>query len=249
MSKKLPVRVKNELKFRELTVESKTLIADIFYRIVFTSPGLSDFASHGFDDHVKVFFPAAGAKLALPTVSEEGIVWQDGYRPQARDYTPLDFSQEKNSLTLDFYIHEHGVASQWAAGAKPGDSLVIGGPRGSLVIPTDYAWQLYLCDESGLPAVYRRLQELPASPRIEVLVSSEQARGQEYLAPFSGVNIRWLTPDNLQASLDSLPLPDEDYFIWLTGEANEVKRLSDYFLTVRQVDADLLRALAYWHKK
>ncbi|MCS5932527.1 hypothetical protein LNQ03_21395 [Klebsiella pneumoniae subsp. pneumoniae] len=48
-----------------------------------------------------------------------------------------------------------------------GDKLVIGGPRGSLVVPEDYARQLYVCDESGMPALRRRLlglRQLPARP-------------------------------------------------------------------------------------
>lgn len=49
-----------------------------------------------------------------------------------------------------------------------GDKLTIGGPRGSLVVPEDYAWQLYVCDESGMPALRRRLEgiaKLPVRPR------------------------------------------------------------------------------------
>jgi ferric-chelate reductase (NADPH) len=44
--------------------------------------------------------------------------------------------------------------------ARAGDKLTIGGPRGSLVVPEDYAWQLYVCDESGMPALRRRLEGL-----------------------------------------------------------------------------------------
>lgn len=32
---------------------------------------------------------------------------------------------------------------------ETGDRLAIGGPRGSLVVPDDYAFQLYVCDETG----------------------------------------------------------------------------------------------------
>ena len=76
--------------------------------------------------------------------TEEGIVWGEGPRPLNREYTPLHFDAQANELTLDFYLHDGGVASEWAEGAKPGDTLIIGGPRGSLIIPMDYQWQLYL---------------------------------------------------------------------------------------------------------
>lgn len=70
-------------------------------------------------------------------------------RPATRDYTPL-YDAERHELAYDFYIHDGGIASRWALEAKVGDKLVIGGPRGSLVVPEDYAWQLYVCDESGI---------------------------------------------------------------------------------------------------
>ncbi len=126
----------NVLRFRHITVASKTLIADEFWRITFHGSDLAGFNSAGFDDHIKVFFPQdSGATLQLPQMTDEGIVWPDGVCPPARDYTPLAFDGE-SSLTLNFYIHDGGVASGWAQQAKEGDRLLMGGPRGSLVVPT-----------------------------------------------------------------------------------------------------------------
>ncbi len=42
--------------------------------------------------------------------------------------------------------------------AREGDTLTIGGPRGSLVVPEEYACQVYVCDEVGMPALRRRLE-------------------------------------------------------------------------------------------
>ncbi|BAE73604.1 NADPH-dependent ferric-chelate reductase [Sodalis glossinidius str. 'morsitans'] len=152
---RLQQRIRHALRFRHLTVAEKTRVAQRFYRIVFTGEGLAGFLSTGFDDHVKVFSPDAVGELRLPTVIDEGIVWQDGVRPAARDYTPLAFDAAGNRLTLDFYIHPVGVASDWASRAQPGDTSALGGPRDSLVVPEDYAFQLYVCDETGLPALKR----------------------------------------------------------------------------------------------
>lgn len=244
-----PKRVKNELKFRELTVKSTQKVAGCFHRIVFTGDQLAGFSSQGFDDHVKVFFPVGNEKCVLPEITSEGIVWPDGPRPAARDYTPLAFDAKTNELTIDFFIHNHGIASQWANTAKPGDTLVIGGPRGSLVIPTDYAWQLYVCDESGLPAVLRRLHSLPESITPQVLVNCRQPATQAYLSEFPHAQIEWLDAPAIAEKLKSLTLPAEDYFIWITGEGEEVKQLSDDLLAAHPLDADFVRAVAYWHKK
>ncbi len=246
---KLPKRVKNELKFRELTVKSKQTVAECFYRIVFTSEQLAGFTSLGFDDHIKVFFPDSDGKLALPDITSEGIQWGDGPRPVSRDYTPLAFDADSNELTIDFYIHDGGVASNWASAAKEGDTLMIGGPRGSLVIPGDYRWQLYVCDESGLPAVRRRLLSLPADIIPQVLVNSHHSGTRPYLSEFASAEIQWLDGESIAEKLKNLVVPAEDYFVWLTGEGEEVKRLSDNLLATHYLDADYVRAVAYWHKK
>lgn len=246
---KVPKRVKKELKFRELTVKSKEIVAECFYRIVFTGEMLAGFTSLGFDDHIKVFFPGSDGKLVLPEITSEGIQWGDGPRPVSRDYTPLAFDAARNELTIDFYIHDGGVASSWATAAKEGDTLMIGGPRGSLVIAGDYRWQLYICDESGLPAVRRRLLSLPENIIPQVWVNSHHRGTQPYLSEFTGAEIEWLDGESIAGKLKNLAVPAEDYFIWITGEGEEVKRLSDNLLASHDLDADYVRAVAYWHNK
>lgn len=252
-----PQRVGNELRFRQLTVTAKTKVADSFWRIEFGGEDLAGFISPGFDDHIKVFFPdASSGTLALPEVTEDGVVWKEGTRPVSRDYTPLFFDGVAKTLTLDFYIHDGGVASDWAARAQPGDALAIGGPRGSLVVPEDYAFQLYVCDESGLPA-FKRRKEVISGLQLSLFASVDEATGQAYLEGLNGVNATWLgsgtqQEDNLAAliaTLNTVQLPVEDYFIWLTGEAEFVKKLSDYFIGQRGCDATFVRAVAYWHQK
>lgn len=250
-----PQRVRNELRFRHIEVVSKTRVAGHFWRIRFSGSDLAGFTSPGFDDHIKVFFPVEGAPLALPQMTEEGIVWPDGLRPQARDYTPLAFDGE-SSLTLDFYVHQQGVASDWATQAQPGDRLIIGGPRGSLVVPTDYAFQLYVCDETGLPAFARRQRDAQAEA-LHLFAFTDEATGRGYLPNLANVTAHWLGSGQMQkaqigelmARLDQIALPAEDYFIWLTGEGEAVKALADYFTVQRGLDSQFVRAVAYWHAK
>ena len=251
-----PQRVRNELRFRRISVASKTLVAGEFWRVVFHGSDLAGFASPGFDDHIKLFFPQeSGAELPLPQMTDEGVVWADGARPPARDYTPLAFDGE-SSLTIDFYIHEGGVASGWAQQAQEGDRLIIGGPRGSLVVPTDYAFQLYVCDETSLPAFKRRVATAEAQ-EMHLFACVDEATGRDYLPDLAGVNVHWLGSGAAQsgklealiAELDSIRLPQEDYFIWLTGEGAFTKALGEYFVERRGLDAAFVRAVAYWHAR
>ena len=179
-----PQRVRNELRFRELTVLRVERIGQAFQRIVLGGEALDGFVSQGFDDHTKLFFPQAGSVFTPPEVTDEGINWGEGVRPATRDYTPL-YDAERHELAYDFYIHDGGIASRWALEANIGDKLVIGGPRGSLVVPEDYAWQLYVCDESGMPALRRRLlglRQLPVTPQVTAIVTVADASYKDYLA-------------------------------------------------------------------
>ncbi|MBP2154255.1 siderophore-interacting protein [Erwinia rhapontici] len=251
-----PQRVHNELHFRQIKIANKTRVAEHFWRIQFAGSDLKGFNSPGFDDHIKLFFPdpKTGA-LNLPEVTSEGVVWKEGVRPLARDYTPLEFDGE-NTLTLDFYIHKGGLASDWAEHARLGSELVIGGPRGSVILPDDYRFQLYVCDETGLPAFKRRKPAIKAE-QLHLLAYIDESTGRGYLDDLDGVDVNWLGSgmmhtDNLGkliGALDKISLPTDDYFIWLTGEGETVKMLSDYFTQRRGCDEAFVRAVAYWHHK
>jgi len=253
IQQRYPQRVRNELRFRELTVLRVERPGVAFQRVVLGGEQLAGFTSRGFDDHCKLFFPKAGEHFVPPVVTDDGINWGDGPRPASRDYTPL-YDASRHELALDFYIHDGGLASQWALNAQAGDKLTIGGPRGSLVVPEDYAWQLYVTDESGMPALRRRLEglsQLAVRPHVTAIVSINDAANKDYLAHLHGFDIRWVAgnqQDMLAAELASVTVPAEDYYIWLTGEGEVVKALMNRFESAA-IDTQCMRAQAYWHKK
>ncbi len=66
-----PQRVRNDLRFRELTVLRVERISAGFQRIVLGGEALDGFTSRGFDDHSKLFFPQPDAHF-LPPVNGNG---------------------------------------------------------------------------------------------------------------------------------------------------------------------------------
>ena len=56
-----------------------------------------------------------------------------------------------------------------------GDRVLVGGPRGSFVVPADYDWHLLVGDPTALPAIRRRLEELPAGTRVTVIAQADPA--------------------------------------------------------------------------
>lgn len=122
------------------------------------------------------------------------------------------------------------------------------------MVPEDYAWQLYVCDESGMPALRRRLlglRQLPVTPQVTAIVTVADASYKDYLADLGGFNIEWVVGHNpafVAERLAQVKVPSEDYFIWLTGEGGVVKSLLARF-EEPSIDQQLVRSQAYWHSK
>lgn len=96
-----------------------------------------------------------------------------------RDYTPRRFDLKTGELDIDFVLHGDGPASTWAAQAQPGQTLHIGGPRGSMVVPDMFDSYLLIGDETALLAIARRLEELSANCRATVVVEVENAAEEQ----------------------------------------------------------------------
>ena len=185
---------------------------------------LASFRSDSFDDHVKLFFGET----------------------DRRDYTPRSFDRERRELTIEFALHGEGAASNWASQAAVGQHLMVGGPRGSMVIPVDYDWHLLVADASALPAVHRRLEELPAGTRALVLVQVDDAADQRAMVSSAEVDLRWVqTSEELLSAVAALALPDGDGFAWAAGEAAVMARLRP-LLVDKGLPKESLKVAAYW---
>jgi NADPH-dependent ferric siderophore reductase len=169
---RIVTRVRHELERRKLEVRRSERISPSMVRLILGGDDLAGFVSLGFDDHVKIVIPPPGAtELRLPT---QGSVLPEGAEPSAmRDFTPRKYDAEAGELTIDFALHEAGPATAWAANAKPGDFLGVGGPRGSMVVPTEFRLHVLIGDETAIPAIARRLEELPGGVRARVFAEVE----------------------------------------------------------------------------
>lgn len=103
-STRYPQRVRNDLRFRELNVLRTERVSAGFQRIVLGGEALEGFSSRGFDDHTKVFFPAPGTTFVPPVVTDEGIDWGDGARPQARDYTRCTMTKNMSWRSISSFM-------------------------------------------------------------------------------------------------------------------------------------------------
>ncbi|MGO4304493.1 siderophore-interacting protein [Cupriavidus sp. RAF12] len=247
-------RVRHPLKMRLLQVLRTQRVSSQMLRVTLGGADLVDFVSGSFDDHMKVFFPAPGMeKPVLPQVGPDGIVFPEGQpRPQARDYTPRRHDPVTQELDIEFVLHGDGPASTWAAQARAGQYLGVGGPRGSFMIPREFDWHLLIGDDTALPAIGRRVEELGPDARVIVVAEVPDASAQVPLATGPRAEVHWLhREDNAAGSLlvpavRGLNLPEGEGYVWAAGEAAAMRAVRQHLVAERGIDKTRIRASAYW---
>jgi NADPH-dependent ferric siderophore reductase len=236
-------RVRHELKLRELTVRRVEHVTPQMLRVTLGGEALQGFVSAAPDDHVKVFFPASG--------SDSRPDWTI-----ARDYTPRHVDLQAMELQIEFLLHGDGPAAQWAASAQPGQTLRIGGPRGSFVVADDFDWYLLIGDETALPAIGRRLEELRQDTSALVLAEVAEPAEQQTLRSRAALAVTWLQRGGalagdagaLLAAARRLSLPAGDGYVWIAAESHVARALREHFLSERGLPKAWIKAAGYWKR-
>ncbi|TCT45044.1 siderophore-interacting protein [Martelella mediterranea] len=230
-------RVRHELKRRTLTVTRCEPLTPVMRRIHLTSDDLGDFISAAPDDHIKLFFDTGGEKQEM------------------RDYTPRHFDIEQKTLVIDFALHDAGPATAWAITAQPGDTLDIGGPRGSAVIREPVNHWVLIGDETALPAIGRRIEEAPAAKKITAIIAVPGPQDHQTFDTKANVTLCWIDRPAEQAT-DAAPflsiLKDISFepetLVWAGAEANVVRALRAYLLEERDFPKSWMKLSGYWVK-
>jgi len=227
------VRVRHELRRRTASVAHVERLAPKLVRITLRGEELRGFTSLGFDDHVKFFAPG-----------------QEG-----RDFTPRSFDAHAGELKIDFFLHDRGPAALWAAQATAGQEVAVGGPKGSLVISVEgIDLHLLIGDETALPAIERRLEELPASTRALAVVEIESGNELTLSSP-ADLQIVWvprIQPSEggelLIQALRALQFSNQNCFAWAATETQAVRAIRGYLTQERGFDKKWVKAAGYWQR-
>ncbi|MDE7548380.1 siderophore-interacting protein [Acetobacter fabarum] len=227
--------VRHPMRRRSLSVAAVDYLTPHTIRITLTGPDLTDFTSASADDHVKVFLPGA-----------------DGVEVR-RDYTPRRYSQEEATLVLDFVNHQAGPAVTWARAARVGAPLDIGGPKGSRVIAGTVAQWLLVGDETALPAIARRVEELPAPVTVTTVVAVPGPEDEQNFATAASHDAHWVhrpmaQADQAQALVAALGEVSiaPGTFVWVGAEAHVARAVRQYLLKERCVPARWMKVAGYW---
>lgn len=249
-------RVRHEIRLRLLDVVLVDRLTPNMVRVTLAGDELAGFLSPGFDDHVKLIFPAPGADAPLmPHLGRNGLEMPEGQaRPIARDYTPRHYDPSTQRLQIDFALHESGPASDWARQTKPGQKLGVAGPRGSQLIPLNFDWYLLIGDETALPAIARRLAELPPKSHVQVIVEVEGPNDELLLETAAHSSIRWVHRNGelagsevaLAAAVRQLNLMDGDFHVWIACESSVARSLRKQVIADFGVNPKWIKAAGYW---
>lgn len=230
-------KLRREVIRRSLQVVSKEFVTPRMLRIHFHSDELAGFDSPSPDDHIKIFLPANGSENA-----------------PMRDFTPRAWDSAAGTFTLEFALHNSGPATEWARAAQTGDTLQIGGPRGSTLVPDDFDWYLLIGDAAALPSFARRLESLRPGVPVHAFITVADGGEQQTMRTAAEANIRWLTTEaslqqdvaTLRSHLGDFDLPTGDGFIWIAAETSVAHDLYSYFVHEHAHPKAWIKASAYW---
>ncbi len=215
----------------------KEQITPLMLRVRFESNDLAGFDSPSPDDHIKILLPVQGNEPAL-----------------MRDFTPRAWNIEARTFDLDFALHPHGPAVEWARKAEVGDRLDIAGPRGSSIAPNDFDWYMLIGDATSLPAMGRRLESLSLETPVEVM-ALVAGRGEEaYLDPRGNRKFTWLHAtgsaerdiEMFRIGLQSLKLPAGEGFIWVAAEVTLARDVYRHMTDRLGHPKAWIKAAGYW---
>lgn len=206
------------------------------------------------DEYVRVFFPAEGrTEPVLPKPSEKGWAFDDGDEPSPmRTYTIRAVDPGAGTVTVDFVVHDGGVAAVWAMDAKPGDVVGITSPTGLYDPPADAVWQLLFTDAPGLPAAARIVEQNPPGLRTKVIA---EIPGTTYTYPIPAppdVEVAWIHGGNghdgsrLDAVVRQTPFPDGNGYIWFAGEAAVMRSVRKYLRHELGLPGTAYKTIGYW---
>jgi NADPH-dependent ferric siderophore reductase len=139
----------------------------------------------------------------------------------------------------------------------PGTRVYVAGPPGGRIVPTSYDSYLLGGDITALPAIARRLEELPRAAAGWAFIEVADASEEIELAVPDGVAVRWLhrgsaapgTSDVLERAVRAVHMqPGERVYVWLAGEAGMLKPLRRWVRDELRIPPEDCDITGYWKR-
>ncbi|CRK56711.1 iron-chelator utilization protein [Alloactinosynnema sp. L-07] len=244
-------------------------------RITLTGDDLADFVYAEPDQQVKLYFPRPGQAVPrLPEPNADGnlMAWYQAYneipddeRPWMRSYTIRARDAERNTIDIDFVLHEDaGPATRWAASAKPGDTIGVFGPSTMFARPVALShsigaadWVLLAGDDTALPAMSTIIEWLPEDAVAVAYIEVNGTEDEQRFDTRGTLTTHWLHradakpghSDALVEAVRDAVFPEGSVFAWLGGESGAVRALRRHLVNDRGIDKRAIDFAGYWRLK
>lgn len=244
------------LKLLTGTVLGRRMVSPGMVRVTLGGEGLAGLKTTGVgDEYVRLFFPdPETGELVLPRVDAQGF-WKypEGKKPAHCECYTIRYARP-GEVDLDFVVHEHGRASEWAQACEPGDTIIMREPYGIYEAPADAKWQLFVCDATGLPALGRLLEGLDAGVEARAIVEVPDATHEQVFETRAALKLVWLhgsgnglAPSKLEDAVRSMNLPtDREVYVWVASEARAVRPIRKYLRHELKWPATRYSITGYW---
>jgi len=242
-----------EMRVHHAEVVETRDLTSAMRRIVFGGPGIADYGSTGVgDEYIRLLFPEdPDQRPQLAKVVDGNLDYSSIDLGRLRTYTIRGWDAERGRLTVDFVVHEGGVAAAWALQARPGQVIGVNTPTGMYEPPADVRWQVLVADYAGLPAAVRIVEDTPDLRTRLVLEVPEP--GLEVEVPDrENLEIVWIhggnghAPSQLEEVVRSLPRPDGEGYVWVAGESKVLRGVRKYFRHELKLPASAYKTVGYW---
>lgn len=215
--------------------------------------------TNGFDDDVKVLpvDPSTGT-LPFPTPRNAGdgtVDWPAGSFPYGRTYTVRRFDEARREMAIDFAEHEGGLAATWARTVRPGEKILVAGPKHSSSLPHGADWMLIAGDETALPAIAHCLEKLPADLPATVVVEVAERSHRQELTSAAPVDITWLYrsesggESRLVETVQRAHWRSGRPYLWVAGEATTIKPLRRWAKVDKELPKQFVEIAGYWRRR
>jgi NADPH-dependent ferric siderophore reductase len=120
----------------------------------------------------------------------------------------------------------------------------------------DFDWHLLIGDETALPAIGRRLEELPSNSKAMVIVEITDEVEQQSFVTQADLSIQWVyrralaagSVDGLVAALRAMRPLAGDFFAWAAAETNVARAVRRVLIDEHRANPAWVKAAGYWKR-
>jgi NADPH-dependent ferric siderophore reductase len=123
-----------------------------------------------------------------------------------------------------------------------------------MIIPDAYDWYFLAGDETALPAIGRRLEELPETARVIAVIEVADKSEEQNLKTSAKADIIWVHRNGAEAgnndlllrAVESLTLPEGDCYAFIACESSISKSIRQFLVEQRNLNGEWVKAAGYW---